>query len=158
MRSSSDLLVKASPSGAHYDVDITLLGDICRPMVSVVPNVRRWNVTIGGRIDGVTDDQGFPTLFESALTSDPKVKLVHFNQSTFPHTTSAVVLVSAVNKETAEAQGQDVLLRNLRIAARAIVGDNNFGWVTSASAAPITNERSLIHMLRHWLRRRSEIV
>jgi hypothetical protein len=122
-----------------------------------VPNCRRWNVTNGDRIDGVTDDQGFPALFESALTSDPKVKIVQFNQSTFPHTTSAVVLISAVNKEAAEAQGQDVLLRNLRIAARAIVGDNNFGWAISASAAPITTEQSLIHLLRHWLRRRSAL-
>ena len=123
-----------------------------------MPNSRRWNVTIGGRIEGVTDNQGFPALFESALTSDPDVKIVQFNHPTFPHTTSVVVLISAVNKKAAEAQGQDVLLRNLRIAARAIIGEDDFGWTFRVSAEPITTQRSVIHWLRHRLRRRSEIV
>jgi hypothetical protein len=123
-----------------------------------VPNSRRWNVTIGGRIDGVTDNQEFPALFKSALTSDPEVKIVQFNQPTFPHTTSAVVLISAVDKQTAEAEGQEILLRNLRIAARAVIGEENFGWTIRVSADQITTERSLIHWFRHLLRRKSEIV
>jgi hypothetical protein len=120
-----------------------------------VPNSRRWNVTIGGRIDGVTDNQGFPALFESALMSDPEVKVVQFNRPTFSHTTSAVVLISAVDKNTAEAQGQEILLRNLRIAARAVIGKENFGWTIRVSAEQITTERSLIHRFLHWLRRKS---
>ncbi len=122
-----------------------------------MPNSRRWNVTIGGRIDGVTDNQGFPALFESALISDPEVKIVEFTQPTFPHTTSAVVLISAVDKKTAEAQGQETLLRNLRIAARAVIGEENFGWTIRVSAEQSTTERSLIHRFFHWLRRKSHL-
>lgn len=123
-----------------------------------MPSSRQWNVTLGGRIDGVTDNQAFPALFESALTSDPGVKIVKFNLPTFPHTTSAVIRISAVDKTTAEGLGQEVLLRNLRIAARAIIGEKNFGWTIGVSAEPITTQRSLLHWLRHVLRRRSEVV
>ena len=123
-----------------------------------MPNPRRCNVTIGGRIEEVTDNEGFPALFESALTSDSDVKIVQFKQPTFPHTTSAVVLISAANKKDAEAHGQAILLRNLRIAARAIIEDEDFGWTIRVSAEPITTQRSLIHWIRQWLRRRSEIV
>ena len=127
-------------------------------MVRVVANLRRWNVTIGGRIEGITDDKEFPALFESALTSDSEVKIVKLIQPTFPHTTSAVIRISAANKETAEAHGQVILLRNLRTIARENFEDKDFGWTIRVSAKAITTQQTLLHWLRHWQRRSSEIV
>ena len=123
-----------------------------------MPNLRRWNVTIGGRIEGVTNDPEFPALFESALASDPEVKIVKLIQPTFPHTTSAVILISAANKETAEAHGRAILLRNLRTVARENFDDKDFGWTIRVSAEAITTQKTLLHWFRQWHRRSSEIV
>jgi hypothetical protein len=90
-----------------------------------MPESREWIVTIGGRIEEATDNQVFLTLFEVALTSDPAARIIQFNEPTWPHTTSAVVQISAVNEKAAEAVGLDILHR---IASFAIIGDRHYGW------------------------------
>jgi hypothetical protein len=78
-----------------------------------MPESREWIVTIGGRIEEATDNQVFLTLFEVALTSDPAARIIQFNEPTWPHTTSAVVQISAVNEKAAEAVGLDIPTESL---------------------------------------------
>jgi hypothetical protein len=60
-----------------------------------VPTPRDWKVTIGGRIDGVTNDSRFPAFFEAALNADPEVHMIQFGEANWPHFVSAVLRISA---------------------------------------------------------------
>ena len=99
-----------------------------------MPTSQEWKGTIGGRIEEVTDDPRFSALFEAALKSDPEVDMIQFDESSWPHTTSAALLISASSMNDAIALGQDILSRNLRVAAQAIIGDKPYGSALQVGA------------------------
>jgi hypothetical protein len=101
-----------------------------------VPTPRDWKVTIGGRIDGVTNDSRFPAFFEAALNADPEVHMIQFGEANWPHFVSAVLRISAPDPNVADALGQDILRRNLRVAARAIIGDERYSWEMQVAREP----------------------
>ncbi len=94
---------------------------------------RQWNVTIRGRVEGLTDDVQFPNLFEMALLSNPDLTLVRFQQHPWPHANSADIVILAVDKEHAQARGRDIMKQILSLAARDF-GVVRCGWVVSAGA------------------------
>jgi hypothetical protein len=96
-------------------------------MVFNMPNGRAWDVTICGRIEHVTDQDAFPDLFEAALADDDEISIVQFHRPTWPHTTSAVIRISASRKEDAESKGREIMLRVLCSVARKIIGARAFG-------------------------------
>jgi hypothetical protein len=101
-----------------------------------MPSPRAWDVTICGRIEHVTDQDAFPDLFEAALAEDDEVSVVEFCPPTWPHTTSAVIRISAGRKEDAERKGREIMLRVLGNVAPKVIGDRAFGWALSADAVP----------------------
>jgi hypothetical protein len=106
--------------------------------VSLVP--RQWKVTIGGQIEGVTDDPRFPALFEAALASDPEVNLIKFGEPSRPLMASAVLLVSAPESHIVHVLGMDILKRNLHVAAQAIIGDKPYGWALEVEVEPFPSQ------------------
>jgi hypothetical protein len=99
---------------------------------------RQWKVTICGRIEEVTDDPRFPALFEAALSSDLEADVIQFNEPSLPHTTSAVLKISEVSNQAAEAIGLAILRRNLRVVALAIIGDEPYGWAAEVKSEPLS--------------------
>jgi hypothetical protein len=98
-----------------------------------------WNVTIRGRIEGVSDDPRFPPLFEKALESNPDVALVRFQQYPWPHANSADIVITAVDKKDAEAKASDVMRKILKDAAEAL-GISPYGWTVGVSAELISGQ------------------
>jgi hypothetical protein len=93
-----------------------------------------WDVTIGGRIENVTDQDAFPELFQAELR-DSEIAVVRFNNPTWPHTTSVVVRISAETKKDAERRARNLILpvyRNVVIQK----GKDAFGWTLRISAVP----------------------
>jgi len=99
-------------------------------------NSREWNVTVRGRIEHVTDQSQFPELFQAALSAEDGISIVQFHHPTWPHTTSAVIRISASRKKVAESRAREVVLRAFRRVASTIIGDEAFGWTLSADAVP----------------------
>jgi hypothetical protein len=93
----------------------------------------RWNVTIRGRIERVTDDPRFPALFEDALASDPDVTLIRVQRHPGPHANPADILISAVDIKDAERKGRDIMKQILKLAADTF-GVERYGWTVSAGA------------------------
>jgi hypothetical protein len=123
-------VTRATPSES-----ITDRGDIAVPDRATP---RQWKVTICGRIEEVTDDPRFPALFEAALSSDLEADVIQFNEPSLPHTTSAVLKISEVSNQAAEAIGLAILRRNLRVAALAIIGDEPYGWAAEVKSEPLS--------------------
>ena len=98
---------------------------------------RQWIVRIGGRVERVTDDPRFPTLFVETLTSDPAITLVRFQQHPWPHANSADILISATTKKDAEIKGRDIMKRILKLAGEAF-GVERYGWVVSVGAESVS--------------------
>jgi hypothetical protein len=99
-------------------------------------NGQKWDVTVRGRIDNVTDQEEFPELLQAALEAEVGLSVVQLNLPTVPHTTSAIVRVTAISKVDAENQVREVMLRAYLYIARALVGNQAFGWTLSTDAVP----------------------
>jgi hypothetical protein len=97
---------------------------------------RDWDVTVGGRIENVTDQDSFPGLFEGSLRANRDIHVVALRQPTIPHTTSAVIRISAARKKDAESLARDLILPVYLKVAREIIGEDNFGWVLRVDAVP----------------------
>jgi hypothetical protein len=93
----------------------------------------QWKVRIAGRVETVSDDARFPTLFEDALKSNPDVTLVRFQQHPWPHANSADIVIFAIDKKEAEAKGHDIMKQILKLAADSF-GVARYGWTVSAGA------------------------
>jgi hypothetical protein len=102
---------------------------------------QEWKVTISGQVDEVTDDPRFPALFEAALTSDPDVNMIQFDEQSWPHVASAVLLISAKEMKDAIAIGQDILSRNMHVTAQAIIGDQPYGRAFQVGAELLSSPR-----------------
>ena len=99
-------------------------------------------MTVGGRIEHVTDQDPFPDLFHAALSNEGGVTAVQFNRPNWPHTTSAVVRITASSKEDAEDQAQEIFVRVFSSVAHDISGDAPYGWVISVDAKPVSDVSS----------------
>jgi hypothetical protein len=99
--------------------------------------INQWKVKIGGRVESVSDDYRFPTLFEDALKSNPDVTLLRFQQHPWPHANSADIVISAIDKKEAESKGSDIMRQILKLAADSF-GVDRYGWTVSAGAELIS--------------------
>ena len=111
-------------------------------IVSNMQNSREWDVTIRGRIEHVTDQDSFPDLFHAALAAAGEISVIQFNYLTWPHTTSAVIRISADRKKDAEGRTREIMLRVFLSVARVIIGDQTFGWTLSTEAVPTSQSRA----------------
>jgi hypothetical protein len=111
-------------------------------MVLKVPNDRVWDVTVGGRIENVTDQDVFPDLFLEALVRAGEISVMQFNRPGWPHTISIVVRLTASRKEDAELQAQKLVLPVLLSVAKDLLGAGPFGWTLSVAANPASNVTS----------------
>jgi hypothetical protein len=102
---------------------------------------RRWSVRVAGRVEGVSDDARFPSLFEDALISDPDVTLLRFHRHPWPHANSADIAIMATDKKQAEAKGRDIMLEILRSSAQALDVER-FGWTVTVGAELISDSES----------------
>lgn len=93
-----------------------------------------WDVTIGGRIEYVTDQDAFPDLFRAALNAEDGITLIRFDYPTVPHSTSAVIRISAKTKARAEQDAREVVVRVLGPIGSSITDGKPFGWAISADA------------------------
>lgn len=93
-------------------------------------------MTVRPRIEGVTDREAFPEMWQVELATETSLSIVHANLPTVPHSTSAVVCVSATSKRDAENQVRDLALRALLSVARELVGEQAFGWTLGIDAVP----------------------
>ena len=112
-------------AGRPYDRPLPGLSQ--RHSVPIMSKSQEWKVTISGQIEEVTDGPRFLALFEAALTSDPEVIVIQFNEPSWPHMASAVLLISAADLKEALAMGQVILSRNMHVAAQATIGDQAYG-------------------------------
>jgi len=101
-------------------------------------SAREWDVTIRGRIEHVTDQEVFPDLFQAALKAEDGITVVRFDHATQPHSTSAVIRISATRKLEAERRVRDIVIRVLQPIARSITDDKAFGWAISADAVAVS--------------------
>jgi hypothetical protein len=108
-------------------------------MVFSMPNGREWDVTVGGRVEHVTDHEVFPDMFRAALAKEDLISIVQFNRPTSPHTTSVVVRLTAISKKKAEHRAREILLRVFSNVANDIIGDASFGWTLSVDAKPVSD-------------------
>ena len=111
-------------------------------MVLNVPNGREWDVTVGGRIEHVTDHEAFPDLFRAALAKEDLISIVQFDRPNWPHTTSVVVRLTAISKKDAEHRAQEILVHLFLSVAKDIIGEASFGWTISVEAKPASDVRS----------------
>jgi hypothetical protein len=93
-----------------------------------------WDVTVRGRIENVTDHETFPGLFQTALSDDSEISVVRFHQPTWPHTTSVIIRISAVDKKEAEKRARNLLLPVYRKVVLQIKGEDVFGWTLMVGA------------------------
>ncbi|MHB8380096.1 MAG: hypothetical protein ACYDB2_09320 [Acidimicrobiales bacterium] len=107
-----------------------------------MPEGQQWDVTVGGRVEYVTDDENFPNALVAALGQRSEISIVRLNRPSWPHTTSVVIRISAHSKKSAEAQAQKMLRDVFVAAAREIAGDAPFGWTMSAAAEPASESSS----------------
>ena len=114
-------------------------------MVLNVPNGREWDVTVGGRVEHVTDHEAFPDMFRTALAKEDLISIVQFDRPNWPHTTSVVVRLTAISKKQAEHQAQEILVRVFSNIANDIIGDASFGWTLSVEAKPASDVGSWTH-------------
>jgi hypothetical protein len=105
-------------------------------MVLNMPNRRKWDVTIGGRIERVTDHVDFAELFLEALIRTNEISVIKFNRPSWPHTTSVVIRVAAIGKKDAESQAKALIHPILVDVANKIGGDGPFGWTLRVDARP----------------------
>lgn len=101
-----------------------------------MPSRRQWDVTIGSRIEQVTDQEAFAELFLGALIKTNEISVIQFNRPTWPHTTSVVIRVTASRKKEAESQAKAMVLPVLLDVAKAIGADGPFGWTLSVDVRP----------------------
>ena len=99
---------------------------------------RQWDVTVGGRIENVTDHDDFADRFQESLTRAEDISLIEFNRSPWPHSTSIVIRVSADSKLEAERRAREQVLPVLSSVAKEILGAANFGWTMRADATPVS--------------------
>lgn len=111
-------------------------------MVLNMPNDREWDVTVGGRIEHVTDQDVFPDSFHSALVRAGEIIVMQFNQPSWPHTTSIVIRLDASRKEDAELRARELVLPVLISVARDLLGTSQFGWTLSVDAKRASNAAS----------------
>ena len=97
---------------------------------------REWDVTVRPRIEDVTDRDAFPELWRSELATETDLMHLHVNHPTAPHSTSAIVRVTATSKKDAEHRVQEIALRALFRAARDLVDEQAFGWTLGVDAVP----------------------
>ena len=105
-------------------------------MVFNVSNLREWDVTIGSRIEQVTDQDVFADLFLEGLIKTNKISVIQFSRPSWPHTTSVVIRVAAVRKNEAVSRAKALVHPVLLDVAKAIGGDGPFGWTMSVDAKP----------------------
>ena len=103
-------------------------------MVFNMRNSREWDMTVRGRIEDVTDQEAFPELFRATLAQEDGISIVQFGYPTWPHTTSAVIRISASSKRDAERIARDIVLRALQSVARTIIAEKAFGWTLGVDA------------------------
>lgn len=103
-------------------------------MVLDMPNSRDWDVTVGCRIEEVTDQEGFAQLFLSALSRSSAIAVIQFNLPSWPHTTSVVIRVVAIRKKDAESVAKTLILPVLLDVAKILCGDGPMGWTMSLDA------------------------
>jgi len=103
---------------------------------------RNWDVTAGGRIEHVTDQETLPDVFQAALLKEDDISIVQFNRKSWPHTTSVVVRVTATRKKDAERLAQEILLPVFLGVAKGFLGDAPFGWTLSVNAKPVSGAKS----------------
>lgn len=101
-----------------------------------MPNRRDWDVTIGSRIEHVTDREVFAELFLDALIKTNEISVIQFNRPSWPHTTSVVIRVIASSKKVAVSRAKALVHPVLLDVARLIGGDGPFGWTMSVDARP----------------------
>ena len=111
-------------------------------MVLNVPNGRKWDVTVGGRIEHVTDQDVFPDLFHGAIVKTGKISVMQFNRPVWPHTTSIVIRLTASRKKDAEFQAQQLVLPVFLGVAKDLLGAEPFGWTLSVNAQLASDETS----------------
>jgi hypothetical protein len=99
-------------------------------------NSREWDVSVRGRIEHVTDQEEFPELFQAILAKEDEISIVQFNYPTWPHTTLAVIRISANSKNDAENVAREIVLRSFQTIAKTIIGDEAFGWTLGVDAVP----------------------
>ncbi|HVB70802.1 MAG TPA: hypothetical protein VND83_04785 [Acidimicrobiales bacterium] len=97
---------------------------------------REWDVTVWPRIEGVTDREAFPEMLRAALAAETGLSTLQVHLPTLPHSTSAVVRVSATSKNDAESQVREIVLRVLLSVAREYVDEQALGWTLGIDAAP----------------------
>jgi len=107
-----------------------------------VPNDRKWDVTVGCRIERVTDHEAFPDLLRAALANEDSLSVVQFDRPNWPHTTSVIVRLTAINKKDAERRGKEILLPLLLTVASDIIDDEPFGWTLRVDAEPASHGAS----------------
>ncbi|NNN09032.1 MAG: hypothetical protein HKL85_07565 [Acidimicrobiaceae bacterium] len=105
-------------------------------------NSREWDVTVRGRIEDVTDQEAFPKLFRATLAQEDGISIARFGYPTWPHTTSAVIRISASSKRDAERVARDIALPVFQSVARTIIGDKAFGWTLGVDAVPASQVSS----------------
>jgi hypothetical protein len=101
---------------------------------------REWDVTVGCRIEHVTDQGVFADLFLEALVKVSEINVIQFNRPNWPHTTSVVIRVAASRKRDAASQSQTLVLPVLLEVAKVIGGDGPFGWTMSVDPKPAQAE------------------
>ncbi len=126
-----------TPEGSRYAQRSSYARLMVRP-----PFRREWDVTVRGRIEHVTDHASFPELFEAALAAADPPSVVRSPHPAIPHTTSAIIRISAFRKRSAERRARDVAVRAFAAAAHSIRGAGPFGWTISTNAARASHSNS----------------
>jgi hypothetical protein len=103
-------------------------------MVLNMPNSRDWDVTIGCRIEEVTNQDGFAELFLGALSKSSAIAVIESNLPSWPHTTSVVIGVAASRKKDAESVAKTLVLPVLLDVAKVLGSDQPMGWTMSLDA------------------------
>jgi hypothetical protein len=99
---------------------------------------QEWNVTVRGRIEGVTDLDSFPEMLRSALAAASTVSVVRFDPPTWPHTTVVVIRVTAKRKKVAQKLAYDVMLPIFTTIAYSVLGEQKFGWTIGVDAIVVS--------------------
>lgn len=102
--------------------------------------MQQWHVRIGGRVEGVSDDPRFPTLFEEALASNRDVTLTDVQHHPWPHAHSADIVISAIDKKDAQEKGSNIMREVLKNAADTF-GVDGYGWTVSVRAELVSSPR-----------------